>query len=105
MVAFASPWCLWTRFLVLPLKYNNCAMFLILLGVGFVTGPVTHEGAGALFDFEAVMTKTNHIDHTELVQLGKVFLLLTQRQQNTMDFSLSEVVKRVPVVNDLPRAS
>lgn len=82
-------------------------MFSILPGVGFVTGPVTHKGAGALFDFEAeaVMTKTNHIDHTELVQLGKVFLLLAQRQQNTMDFSLSEVIKKVPVVNGLPRAS
>jgi hypothetical protein len=52
------------------------------------------------------MTKTKHIDHAELVQLGKMLLLLTERQQNTMDFSsLSEVIKSVPVVKGLPRAS
>jgi hypothetical protein len=52
------------------------------------------------------MTKTKHIDHAELVQLGKVFLLLTERLQNTIDFSsMSEVIRKVPVVNDFPRAS
>lgn len=61
-------------------------MFSILPAVGFVTGPVTHEGAGALFDLEAVMTKTKHIDHAELVQLGKVFLLLTERLQTRWTF-------------------
>jgi hypothetical protein len=51
------------------------------------------------------MTKTKHIDHAELVQLGKVFLLFTDRLQNTIDFSsLSEVIRKVPIVNDLPTA-
>jgi hypothetical protein len=52
------------------------------------------------------MTKTKRIDHAELVQLGKVFLLLTERLQNTMDFSsLSEAIRKVPAVKDLPAAS
>jgi hypothetical protein len=30
-----------------------------------------------------VMSKRKHIDHVELVQLGKVFLLLTERLHET----------------------
>jgi hypothetical protein len=33
------------------------------------------------------MTKTEHIDHPWFVQLGKVFLLFTERLQNKLNFS------------------
>jgi hypothetical protein len=52
------------------------------------------------------MIKRTHIDHAELLELGKMMLLLTERQQNTMDFSaLTEGNKKVSAVKDLPRAS
>jgi hypothetical protein len=52
------------------------------------------------------MVKQTHIDHAELMQLGEMLLLLTERQQKTVDFSsLTEVSEKVFVVKSLPRAS
>jgi hypothetical protein len=52
------------------------------------------------------MIKEKHIDHAELMQLGKMLLLLTERQRDTMDSSLvTEVSKNLAVVKGLPRAS
>jgi hypothetical protein len=51
------------------------------------------------------MIKQTHIDHAELLELGKVLLLLIKRQQITMDYSsLTELDKRVTEVG-LARAS
>ncbi len=51
------------------------------------------------------MIRRKHIDHTELLELGKMILLLIKRQQIEMDFlSLNEPDKRV-TAEELPRAS
>jgi hypothetical protein len=70
-----------------------------------VTGPVTNPEARALSNLEAVMIKRKHIDHGELLELGKMLLLLIKRQQITVGFSsLTEPDKRVTEVG-LARAS
>jgi hypothetical protein len=52
------------------------------------------------------MVKRTHIDHAELLELGKMLLLLIRRQQTTMDSSfLTELDKRVTEVEELARAS
>ena len=52
------------------------------------------------------MIKGNHIDHADLMQLGRMLLLLSERQHHTMDVSsLTEVNKKVCLVKDLPKAS
>ena len=52
------------------------------------------------------MIKTKQISHAELMQLGKMLLLLSDRQQNTMDLSsLTEMNNKVSVAKDIPRAS
>jgi hypothetical protein len=51
------------------------------------------------------MIKRKHIDHAELLELGKMVLLLIKRQQIKMDFSsLNELDKRV-TAEELARAS
>jgi hypothetical protein len=45
-----------------------------------------------------------HIDHAELLQLGKLLLLLTKRQQIELNLS-SERNKRTTEVEKLARAS
>jgi hypothetical protein len=51
------------------------------------------------------MIRRKHIDHTELLELGKMVLLLIKRQQIKMDFSsLNEPDKRV-IAEELARAS
>jgi hypothetical protein len=52
------------------------------------------------------MIKRKHIDHAELLELGKMVLLLIKRQQITVDFSsLTVPDKRVTEVEELARAS
>lgn len=52
------------------------------------------------------MIKRNYIDHADLMQLGRMLLLLAERQHNTMDVSsLNEVNKKVCSVKELPKAS
>jgi hypothetical protein len=52
------------------------------------------------------MIRRKHIDHAELLELGKIVLLLIKRQQITVDFSsLTEPDKRVTEVEELARAS
>jgi hypothetical protein len=52
------------------------------------------------------MVKPKHIDHAELLQLGKTLLLLIQRQEITLNFaSLTELDRRVIEVEKLSRAS
>jgi hypothetical protein len=105
LVPFASPCCLRFWFLVQSLKYNNGARFSFLPGVSFVTGPVTNQRARALSNLEAAMIERKHIDHADLLELGKMLLLLIKRQQTTMDYSsLTELDKRVTGEN-LARAS
>ncbi len=50
------------------------------------------------------MIKRKHIDHAELLELGKMLLLLVKRQQIALSFS-SERNKRMTEVEKLPRAS
>jgi hypothetical protein len=51
------------------------------------------------------MIRRKHIDHTELLELGKMVLLLIKRQQIKMDFLfLNEPDKRV-TAEELTRAS
>jgi hypothetical protein len=59
------------------------------------TGPVTNQGDRALSNLEAVMIERKHIDHAERLELGKMVLLLTKRQQIAVDLSsLTEPGKR-----------
>jgi hypothetical protein len=84
---------------------NFASFFHASRGKLSVTGPVTNPEAGALSNLEAVMIKRKHIDHGELLELGKMLLLLIKRQQITVDFSsLTEPDKRVTEVG-LARAS
>ena len=50
------------------------------------------------------MIKRKHIDHAELLELGKMLLLLVKRQQIELDFS-SELNKRRTEIERLARAS
>jgi hypothetical protein len=50
------------------------------------------------------MIKRKHIDHAELLELGKMLLLLVKRQQIELSFS-SERNQRTTEVEKLPRAS
>jgi hypothetical protein len=50
------------------------------------------------------MIQRKHIDHAELLELGKMLLLLVKRQQIELDFS-SERNKRRTEVEKLARAS
>jgi hypothetical protein len=50
------------------------------------------------------MIKRKHIDHAELLELGKMLLLLVKRQQIELSFS-SERNKRMAEVEKLPRTS
>jgi hypothetical protein len=75
---------------------NFAGFFLVCCGNLSATGPVTDSGAGALSNLEAVMITRKQIDHAELLQLGKMLLLVTERQQTWADFaSLIEPNKRV----------
>ena len=70
------------------------------------TGPVTNHGGRALSNLEAVMIERKHIDHAELLELGKMLLLLIKRQQIKSNFSsLTDLDKRVTEVEELARAS
>jgi hypothetical protein len=72
----------------------------------FATGPVTIRCVGASIDLEAVMIKSRHIDHAELLQLGKTLLLLIKRQEIKLTFSsLAELNRRGAEVEKLVRAS
>jgi hypothetical protein len=52
------------------------------------------------------MITRKHIDHAELLDLGKMILLLIKRQQIKSNFSsLTEPDERVTEVEKLPRAS
>jgi hypothetical protein len=52
------------------------------------------------------MVKPKRIDHAKLLQLGKTLLLLSQRQEITLNFaSLTELDRRVIEVEKLSRAS
>jgi hypothetical protein len=50
------------------------------------------------------MINRKHIDHAELLELGKMLLLLVKRQQIQLKF-LSEPNQRMAEVEKLPRAS
>jgi hypothetical protein len=50
------------------------------------------------------MINRKHINHAELLELGKMLLLLVKRQQIGLDFS-SESSKRITEVEKLARAS
>jgi hypothetical protein len=50
------------------------------------------------------MIQRKHIDHAELLELGKMLLLLVKRQQIELNFS-SECDKRRTEVEKLARAS
>jgi hypothetical protein len=50
------------------------------------------------------MIQRKHIDHAELLELGKMLLLLVKRQQIELDFS-SECNKQTTEVEKLARAS
>jgi hypothetical protein len=50
------------------------------------------------------MIQRKHIDHAELLELGKMLLLLVKRQQIELDFS-SECNKQGTEVEKLARAS
>jgi hypothetical protein len=52
------------------------------------------------------MIKREHIDRAELMQLGKMLLLLTEGQQITMEISsMTKLNKQVSLMRDLPKAS
>jgi hypothetical protein len=50
------------------------------------------------------MIKRKHIDHAELLELGKMLLLLVKRQQIALKFS-GECDKEMTELEKLPRAS
>jgi hypothetical protein len=52
----------------------------------------------------AVMIKRKHIDHGELLEFGKMLLLLVKRQQIELTF-LGERSQRMTEAEKLPRAS
>jgi hypothetical protein len=80
---------------------NFAGFFLVCCGNLSATGPVTDSGAGALSNLEAVMITRKQIDHAELLQLGKMLLLVTERQQAWADFaSLIEPNKRVSEIKN-----
>jgi hypothetical protein len=81
------------------------AFFSLLAVICSATGPVTNPGAGAPSNLETVMIKRKHIDHTELLDLGKMILLLIKRQQIKSNFSfLNELDERL-TAEELARAS
>jgi hypothetical protein len=52
------------------------------------------------------MIERKHIDHSELLELGKILLLLIKRQQIQSNFSsLTDLDKRATEVEELARAS
>ena len=53
------------------------------------------------------MIKRTHIDHAELLQLGKMLLLIAERQQATSDFACLTKEPRKPLaeVHELATAS
>jgi hypothetical protein len=52
------------------------------------------------------MIERKHIDHSELLELGKMLLLLIKRQQIKSNFSsLTDLDKRVTEIEELARAS
>jgi hypothetical protein len=71
---------------------------------GNLSGAVTNQNDGALSIWRAVMINRKHIDHAELLELGKMLLLLVKRQQIALNFS-SERNKQVTEVEKLARAS
>jgi hypothetical protein len=50
------------------------------------------------------MIKRKHIDHAELLELGKMLLLLAKRQQIKLSFSI-ERNQRMTDADKLPKAS
>jgi hypothetical protein len=86
---------------------NNLAGFhLAYRGNLSVTVPVTNPETGTLSNLEAVIIKRKHIDHAELLELGKMLLLPIKRQQITLVFSsLTEPDRRVTEVEELARVS
>jgi hypothetical protein len=86
---------------------NNLAGFyLAYRGNLSVTVTVTNTETGTPSNLEAVIIKRKHIDHAELLELGKMLLLLIKRQQITLVFSsLTEPDRRVTEVEELARVS
>jgi hypothetical protein len=79
-------------------------LYRFLIVRGNLSVAVTNRNDGALSIWRAVMIKRKHIDHAELLELGKMLLLLVKRQQIGLDFS-SESNKRITEVEKLARAS
>jgi hypothetical protein len=71
---------------------------------GNLSVAVTNNSDGTLSIWRVVMIKRKHIDHAELLELGKLLLLLVKRQQIELNLS-SERNKRRTEVEKLARAS
>jgi hypothetical protein len=81
------------------------SFFLLSVVTCSATGSVTNGGDGALSNLEAVMIKRKHINHAELLDLGKMILLLIKRQQIKSNLSsLTRLDERL-TAEKLPRAS